>query len=286
MADLSEGSRNQSGGPPGTSWRDLFPTHIFWDCEPDLVRHRDFVIERVLELGDVTELVTLGKLYPEVKKEAEASMHPEVVSANGRVAADLLAGRLSQEAVLAGGTAVALYLGHRDSDDLDFFLPPTGPTVGEVLSEVRDLVQGKISQRPKSAVFLINETKISLTVFPTETLFGATELWQGLRLANMEDLSIMKLYAILDRGSVKDWIDLYAICHSGYFGLQDILIRTAQVLPFLNPMSLVRGLKPPANPNQPWPRMRRPLKWEEVVSFFVEAEETITQKVLKGQLQL
>ena len=114
---------------------------------------------------------------------------------------------------LAGGTALALRLGHRRSIDLDLFsetdevgwhtrqgiihaLVPLGVQVledvdGNLLAQVSGMHVGFFSYGYR--------------------LLDLTESVEGVALAGLVDIGLMKLDALIGRGSRKDFYDLYAI---------------------------------------------------------------------------
>lgn len=115
---------------------------------------------------------------------------------------------------LAGGTAVALHLGHRRSVDLDWFTPSTleDPMqhagrmrkAGFALSDV-ETQRGTLHTR-------VDGVRVSLIeyLYPllkeTEPL-GAT----GARVAALEDLGAMKLAAVAQRGTRRDFVDVHSL---------------------------------------------------------------------------
>jgi hypothetical protein len=114
---------------------------------------------------------------------------------------------------LAGGTALALQLGHRKSFDLDFFSP------SEDIPSIRDpLMKALKSFDPLLAdaawgnlVFLARGVRIGFYGYGYR-MVGAMVEAEGVRLASIEDIGLMKLDALLARASRKDFHDLYVIC--------------------------------------------------------------------------
>ena len=114
---------------------------------------------------------------------------------------------------LAGGTALALTYGHRLSVDLDFFSPtnPLGlmerPAVLESLrsagAEIEEEKDGTLHAR-------LRGTHISFFRYRYPLLRGLRR-WGHLRVAHPVDIGLMKLGAIIGRGSRKDFVDLYVI---------------------------------------------------------------------------
>lgn len=115
---------------------------------------------------------------------------------------------------LGGGTAIAAYLGHRHSMDLDWFVPrfPSSPEI--LLADLMD--QGLALANPILARGTINATlggvRISLLEYPYPPL-GPLAPWpeMGCALLSLDDLATMKLVAVTQRGDKKDLIDIHAL---------------------------------------------------------------------------
>jgi predicted nucleotidyltransferase component of viral defense system len=125
---------------------------------------------------------------------------------------------LPEKSYLAGGTAVYLYLKHRVSVDLDFFTPTAfnSDLLIHKIKECFDHVQVELMEK-NTVILYISEEKVqfSLFLFPYDNLVeNQTVTLQDsttCTLASLEDIEAMKAVAISQRGSVKDFIDLYFI---------------------------------------------------------------------------
>jgi len=140
--------------------------------------------------------------------------HEEALDPAGRAAAVRLA-EAAGDFYLAGGTALALRLGHRVSLDLDLFSAKNAlgaeqrRTMFGVLKASGPL---KIKEEKDGTCHLdLGGTTVSLFHYAYPTL-GRFEFWNGLGVASLEDIAAMKLSAVLGRGSKKDFIDLYELC--------------------------------------------------------------------------
>ncbi|HEY8019804.1 MAG TPA: nucleotidyl transferase AbiEii/AbiGii toxin family protein [Thermoanaerobaculia bacterium] len=121
--------------------------------------------------------------------------HEEILTGGQRKTLRLLGPRSTADGFyLAGGTAIALHLGHRRSVDFDWF--------------------------PGAH---IHGVRVSFLEFRYRML-DALLTWPeyGCRLAGLRDLACMKLSAIAQRGSRKDFVDLHALGRHG-FRLRDML---------------------------------------------------------------
>lgn len=142
------------------------------------------------------------------------SWHPEVLARRQqRVLANLGPLLTRRGFYLAGGTAVALHLGHRRSVDLDWF---TAETLPEPLRLAQDLrgqgvpfVAGQVA--PGTLYGSVGGVRVSLLEY-RYPLLAASRLWPGgVRIAARPDLAAMKLAAVAQRGAKKDFVDVYAL---------------------------------------------------------------------------
>ncbi|MBE3573816.1 MAG: nucleotidyl transferase AbiEii/AbiGii toxin family protein [Moorella humiferrea] len=115
-----------------------------------------------------------------------------------------------QNFYLAGGTALALHLGHRLSEDLDFFSPGTVDTL--ILKQrLQDLGNFQLLEEKWGTLHgIFQETKVSFLYYRYPLLFPIAQFW-GCPVASPEDIAPMKIEAIASRGSRKDFYDLYFI---------------------------------------------------------------------------
>jgi hypothetical protein len=183
---------------------------------------------------------------------------------------------------LAGGSAVALHLGHRVSVDLDFFTPQeayaTEPLIQDLLSVGHLVVR---QQSPGTLNGTLKETLVSFFVYPYPLLEAAIPL-QNVHVAGLLDLALMKLTAIGQRGAKRDFVDLYQICKSGYT-LTDLFRRMPDKFPQITYPSyhLLRSLAYFEDAEaDSMPKMLTSLEWSEVRRFF-EAE---VQRLIKNLL--
>ena len=122
-------------------------------------------------------------------------------------------GYLPKDAYLAGGTAVALYFGHRLSVDLDFFTTmdfdslELSAIISEKLKSDFKVTKNRITEN--TLVVNLNETGFSLFTYQYPLVNApVTMINIPTPVASNLDLSLMKLIAINQRGTCKDFIDL------------------------------------------------------------------------------
>ncbi len=119
-----------------------------------------------------------------------------------------------KEFYLAGGTALALQIGHRDSIDFDFFCEKDfDPQV--LLKKIKDIFSAhkvtRIQEERNTLTILVNgKVKISFFTYNYPLLQNKVEE-KYIDLASIRDIALMKMSAVLSRASYKDYIDLYFI---------------------------------------------------------------------------
>ena len=132
---------------------------------------------------------------------------------------------MRQHYYLGGGTTIAIYLGHRHSVDLDWFTEEGITDPMRLAQNIRDkgipFVTGQIERGTLHGT--ISGVRISFLEYKYP-LLKPLIIWQkaACQLATLEDLACMKLSALTQRGSKKDFVD---ICALGlrYFSLRDML---------------------------------------------------------------
>jgi hypothetical protein len=111
---------------------------------------------------------------------------------------------------LAGGTALALHLGHRRSRDFDFFRAKEF-VPQDFLSVLRDAGELDVFQEAKGTLTVgLRGVPVSFFHYAYPLLRPLHESPWALPVADPEDIAAMKLAALAGRGSRKDFVDLYA----------------------------------------------------------------------------
>jgi hypothetical protein len=172
---------------------------------------------------------------------------------------------------LAGGTGLALHLGHRFSVDLDFFSPDdaaVGPDQRDALRMLLDDPSLTITY-DKDGTFVATWQGVGLSFFrlPLYPLVQMPYLLEGVPVATIPEIGAMKLAALIDRGTRKDMVDLY--CLLQIVTLEAIFevaaVKYSRVRSF--PVSAMRALAyfadaealpmPRMLDRTPWPKMRK-----------------------------
>ncbi len=199
-------------------------------------------------------------------------MHPKVLSANAwKTVRSLASAGWLDSWILAGGTGLALHLGHRYSEDLGLFgnLPFDPSGLAEALSRV-----GRVRVQQSAADTLhveLNGFRVGFLRTRTPFLFPGT-VYRRLTVADPRDIAVMKVVAIGGRGSRKDFVDLFFYLKSGgtLAGVFSLLDRRYPGLDF-NTYHLLKSLVYFEDAEEePLPQMIRPAEWAAIKRLMIE----------------
>jgi hypothetical protein len=142
--------------------------------------------------------------------------HPEALAPASQVLAERLAARpWAGDAYLAGSAALALHLGHRPVRDLDLMTATNrlkGPERRDLAADLAALGESEVETARDGYLFArLDGVALRLFYYPYP-LVEPTALFRGLAVAGAVDLGLMKLAAIISRGSRRDFVDLYLLC--------------------------------------------------------------------------
>ena len=121
---------------------------------------------------------------------------------------------------LVGGTSLALQIGHRKSIDIDLFgkLEADPLQVSAILKQCGPVTT--LSKSENIAIQTVNGIKVDIVNYPYPWLEAAIKQ-DGLLLAGIKDIAAMKLAAVTNRGTKKDFIDIFFLSQA--FSLEEIL---------------------------------------------------------------
>lgn len=144
---------------------------------------------------------------------------------------------------LAGGTSLALQIGHRDSIDFDFF-SDNDINTARLFERLREIFKEhkllKIQEEINTLSMLIDElVKVSFFTYKYK-LIDKTISDENFIFASVADIGCMKLSAITGRASNKDYIDLYFILK--LFSLSELLEKAHEKYPELDRNLILKSL--------------------------------------------
>ncbi|TSC75394.1 MAG: hypothetical protein G01um101433_891 [Parcubacteria group bacterium Gr01-1014_33] len=183
---------------------------------------------------------------------------------------------------LAGGTALALQVGHRQSIDLDFFLPHARFSGEDLIDHLGKEWRTDVFERGTIYGKLLG-AKTSFIGYP---FFKSrqTPLWYGsVRVLVPEDIAVMKITAVSQRGRKRDFIDLY------WYALnREPLLEIVRRLPDQYPNiahdyhHILKSMMYFADAeSDPMPRVFFKADWKTVKAYFTREIPIIAKKLLR-----
>jgi hypothetical protein len=122
-----------------------------------------------------------------------------------------LAPLVPDDGYLVGGTALTVYLMHRVSHDLDFFVPSAfdPERLADELAAAGSFTPTRLEAGGLNGVF--DTTKVQFLDASGQRMLDDTTVVAGVRVAGLRDLFATKLKVIADRGELRDYFDLLVI---------------------------------------------------------------------------
>ena len=167
-------------------------------------------------------------------------MHLEILDSKRKEFLPRLGFLKDQGFYMAGGTALALQIGHRTSLDFDFYTDKKFDT--RKLREQFDAEFQKSQEiyvAQDSLEIDANGIKMSFFWYPYKLIRPALRIEKVL-LASKEDIAAMKILAISQRGKRRDFVDIYFLIKE--FGLEQIMKFAREKYPAFNIYVGLQGL--------------------------------------------
>jgi len=154
-------------------------------------------------------------------------MHREILSEKQQRLLPLIR-QFSREYYLAGGTAVALHIGHRRSVDFDLFKFSSINHKRNIDKIVGSRLPYEVTWREEGQMNVtVGDVKLTFLEHPFP-VGGAGRFENIIKVPELIDLAAMKAYALGRRSKWKDYVDLYFILKD-YFSVDHISARASQI---------------------------------------------------------
>jgi predicted nucleotidyltransferase component of viral defense system len=175
---------------------------------------------------------------------------------------------------LSGGTALALQLGHRVSEDLDFFSGQRFDPIllQEAIEKTGRLTSTELAENTLNTFF--NDVKVQFLYYPYPMLENLLE-WEGVKLSSLADIACTKMITVSMRGSKKDFVDIYFLLQR--FTLEELfkLVNKKYRAVDYNPQHILKSLVYFEDAEgQPMPRMQTEIDWETIKAGLIRAVKT------------
>jgi hypothetical protein len=164
---------------------------------------------------------------------------------------------------LAGGTALALHLGHRRSVDFDWFREEPLRDPLRLAAELRSAGVAVAVEQTEKGTLHATLAGVRVSFFEYRYPLLNPPLREdslGLRLASLADIAAMKLAAVAQRGSRKDFVDVFALGQR--LTLDDMLVSYRRRFAVREVAHVLVGLSYFDDADRErMPRMIKPWKW-------------------------
>lgn len=184
---------------------------------------------------------------------------------------------------LAGGTALALQAGHRQSVDLDFFTKEKNFDGSEFLANFLGNDSWETTIDKENTIYgVLLGAKVSFIAYPLFIPKQDFIPYGAIKILHSLDVAVMKIIAISQRGRKRDFFDLYW-CAKNIENLEDLVKRLKVQYPTVAHdyhhilKSLVYFEDAESDPD---PELNFKVSWEEVKQFFEKEVPVITEKII------
>jgi hypothetical protein len=184
---------------------------------------------------------------------------------------------------LAGGTGLALQIGHRVSTDLDWFSP-----ICRLLAVEREAIRRALDNSGQFEVVSEQDGMLYSRLFGADVSFvyqhhrllAPTVAYRGIQLASPTDIGLMKLAAINSRGTRRDFVDLYCLREIVPLDrLLELATTKYEDRPsFLHIAARALAYFEDAEP-QPMPRLLAPVEWADVRAYCEAAARQLARRL-------
>lgn len=141
---------------------------------------------------------------------------------------------------MAGGTALALQIGHRESIDFDFYNEKEF-NANNLVSEIKKFSKSLEIEIPDTYSVMGQVNGVKLSFFKYEyPMIGDFVVDKGINFAPLPDIAAMKCIAVVQRGTKRDYVDMYFL--NKMFGLKKIFKWVAKKYPMYDLYHIKTGL--------------------------------------------
>ncbi len=182
---------------------------------------------------------------------------------------------------LAGGTALALQVGHRQSVDLDFFTTRKNFKELEIERALQNTGKWQTTYREAGTIYgVFNNAKVSLIAYPFFQPKKEKVCYGTISILLPADIASMKIIAISQRGRKRDFYDLYWYCQNCEL-LSAVILRAVNQYPGQdkNVNHIIKSLSYFADAeNDPEPKIFFKASWKTVKKFFQEQAKSLMKE--------
>ena len=155
-------------------------------------------------------------------------MHRDVLTANQLELLPMIR-EFSGDYYLAGGTAIALCLGHRRSVDFDLMTPDRikKQRIRKTIDRFPHPVSDILFEDSDQLHIMINAVRVTFLNYPYPVVAG-TDFEEVIRMPDLLTLAAMKAYALGGRAKWKDYVDLFFVLRD-HFSLKQVADHAKEI---------------------------------------------------------
>jgi len=185
---------------------------------------------------------------------------------------------------LAGGTALALQVGHRSSEDLDFFTQHKDFDIAAMERALQNRGDWATTQTQAGTLYgIFHGAKVSFIAYPFFHPSSVRVQCDKVQMLVPDDIMVMKILAISQRGRKRDFVDMYWYCAVHGSSLLDTIRRAVAQFPgkehnvphFLKSLVYFEDAE-----DDPMPRLHFKADWKEIKAYFRKEVPPIATQLL------
>ncbi len=134
--------------------------------------------------------------------------------------------------VLVGGSALALYVCHRKSEDLDFFTYDDSFDKKEIFDYIQSFENKEMLHQSDEQIDVLLDG-VKVTFFNAQWKFLRPKKVEKFNLASLESISAMKVNVMFLRAKYRDYYDLYFLVKEG-MSLKEIFEHSKDIVEGIN----------------------------------------------------
>lgn len=183
---------------------------------------------------------------------------------------------------LAGGTALALQVGHRQSVDLDFFTERKSFTPAALERTLQQYPWITTNRERGTLYGEFDGVQMSFIAYPFFEPSSQQYQFGSLRLMGPHNIAAMKIIAISQRGRKRDFVDLYWYCKNKKPLIEVFLAATNQYPQDHNIPHLLKSLVYFDDAeDDPMPKLLFDVTWPEIKKYFEYETPRVTKQILR-----
>ena len=129
--------------------------------------------------------------------------------------------------VLVGGSALALHICHRKSEDLDFFTFEDSFDKKEISQYIKNFKNSEIINQTDEQIDVLLDS-VKVTFFNAKWVFLKPKKIEKFNLASLKNIAAMKVNVIFLRAKYRDYYDLYFLVKQ--MGIREIFDYSLEII--------------------------------------------------------